>query len=157
MNSDENRVFRLVLISISILFSFTLIIFTTSRTQTTINHVGLRNYSPRVSLMSSNPDSISLVCNTYGFSYETVSSGNVESHKIEISECQNTTRIGYPSLPYITQLIAIPECSDVKLEIDLGELIEIDGINAHPAVDLASREDSNGWTSPGSLDTSYRL
>ena len=124
-----------VFINFALLSALFVISLSQSLSSTEI-HV-LSNRVPEVTLVSSSSDFISLICDTYGFSYSNVDIGGEEFLRMNIHDCRNTSIVGHPSVPYITRLIAVPECSEYELEIVHGEVIEFNNINIYPAEDLA--------------------
>jgi hypothetical protein len=54
-------------------------------------------------------------------------------HRVRIPEHTRMDSIGFPEVPVITYLIAIPECDNVNLNITLLDSVVIDNINIYPA------------------------
>ena len=64
--------------------------------------------------------------------------------RIEIPNCGKTGETGNPELPFVRQLIAIPECEDVVLNFNITGQAGFGNYNIYPAPDFEEAQDQNG-------------
>lgn len=57
-------------------------------------------------------------------------------NRVQIKEHLKLDSVGYPEIPVVSYLVAIPECDSVNLEITLLDSIKIDDIFIYPAPEL---------------------
>ncbi|OQX79496.1 MAG: hypothetical protein B6D64_04815 [Bacteroidetes bacterium 4484_276] len=64
--------------------------------------------------------------------------------RTEIPGAGKASETGEPELPYIRQLIAIPECDDVILTVNITGQVDFNNYNIYPAPDYEEVQDPNG-------------
>jgi len=89
-----------------------------------------------VLVINSSRDSVSVEINNYGFTSEIMNAGGEQYERIRIKGCSRVSETGYPELPYIRKLIAIPECSDLDTNIQYSDTVELTDINIYPVPEL---------------------
>jgi len=67
-------------------------------------------------------------------------------NRVQIKEHQKLDSVGYPEIPAISYLVAIPECDSVNLEISLLDSIKINNIFIFPAPELVPDTTAIGAT-----------
>nr|NQU91406.1 hypothetical protein [Bacteroidota bacterium] len=59
-------------------------------------------------------------------------------NKVNIKEHARMDSAGYPEMPVVSFLVAIPECDSVNFDIDLLDSIQFTGYNIYPAPELVT-------------------
>ena len=57
-------------------------------------------------------------------------------NRINILEHNNLDSIGFPELPVVTFLVAIPKCDSVNLQISIFDSVQFSGYNVYPAPEI---------------------
>jgi len=99
---------------------------------------------PIVNLTNSNNQSVSFTVEVCGMYKQDVMEGSETFQRIEIPGAGRSLETGAPELPYIRQLIAIPECDDVILNVNITEQTNFDNYNIYPVPDYEEATDQNG-------------
>jgi parallel beta-helix repeat protein len=69
---------------------------------------------------------------------------NETFQRIEIPSCGASSEAGNPELPFIRQLIAIPECQDIGLSVNISGQTSLSNYNIYPAPDFIESQDQYG-------------
>ena len=72
---------------------------------------------------------------TQGFYSESINVGNIIYQRLSIPGTGKTYTVGNPELPSFSQMVAIPECSNVSLSFQVLQEQVLDNYNIYPAPD----------------------
>jgi len=91
------------------------------------------NSPPTISLLQSNNSKVNSKVITNGmFVTEKLYKG-ISYHRIRIPDCENIVDQGLPEMPIVSQLIAIPDCERINLEIDVIDSLLMEDCYIIPA------------------------
>ena len=65
-------------------------------------------------------------------------------NRVEIKEHSKMDSVGYPEMPVVSFLVAIPECDSVNLAIELVDSIQFSDYNIYPAPELVADTTEGG-------------
>jgi hypothetical protein len=68
---------------------------------------------PEIMLVSSNNQEVSIDFNLFGTNSTIVNNNGINYQRLQIPSCINSISTGYPELPVISKMIAIPECTSI--------------------------------------------
>ncbi len=89
---------------------------------------------PKVTLISDDNNSTVIKIEISGFELEKLISGDNHYQRIDLLSESFTTKPGFPELPYIAKVLAIPDQAGVSVEVlDAGEIQSFKNINLPPA------------------------
>jgi len=89
---------------------------------------------PKVTLISDDYSSTVLKIEISGFELKDFISGDNQYQKIDLLSESVTTIPGFPELPYIAKVLAIPDQAGVSVEVlEIGEIQSFNNINLPPA------------------------
>lgn len=88
---------------------------------------------PMVTLKVSDKNNVSFSGTTNGMFRAEKSYKGIEYQRIRIPDCECITEEGSPEIPVIRQLIAIPDCDEIKIKIDKTDSLIIDNYDIIPA------------------------
>jgi len=57
-------------------------------------------------------------------------------NRVNIKEHTKLDSVGFPEVPIVSFLVAIPQCDSIYLDVDLKDSTEINNINIYPAPEL---------------------
>jgi len=100
--------------------------------------------SPIVNLTCSDNQQVAFTVEVCGMYKQDITEGNETFQRIEIPSGGALSETGDPELPYIRQLIAIPECEDVVLTLTINGQTSFSNYNIYPAPDFVESQDQNG-------------
>ncbi|MCD6111845.1 MAG: hypothetical protein J7J86_01105 [Bacteroidales bacterium] len=90
---------------------------------------------PVINLTQSNNQEVSFTVEICGMYKNNITFENEAFQRIDIPNEAKTKQIGNPELPYIRQLIAIPECDNVVLNVNITGQTDFNNYNIYPAPD----------------------
>ncbi|MCX6234513.1 MAG: hypothetical protein NT175_07290 [Bacteroidetes bacterium] len=90
---------------------------------------------PVINLIQSNNQQVQYTVEVCGMFKENLTEGSENFQRIEIPCSGKFAQTGEPELPYIRQLIAIPECDNVILTVNITSQIDFSNYNIYPAPD----------------------
>lgn len=90
-------------------------------------------HAPIVSLTQSTNQQVSFIVEVCGMYESNISEGGDTYQRIRIQGAGQLNRVGEPELPFIRQLIAIPECDSVSLTINITGQTDYNNYNIYPA------------------------
>lgn len=94
----------------------------------------LTKTSPQVTLIQDDANSTTIRISISGFEKSIFANGTENFHTIDLLSDVFVNTIGEPALPYITQILAIPDLADAEVEIiEQGETFIFKDINIAPA------------------------
>jgi hypothetical protein len=100
--------------------------------------------APIVNLTGSNNQSVSFTVEVCGMYKQNITEGNVTYQRVSIPSSGKQSETGKPELPFIRQLIAIPECSDVTLSVNIIAQTSFSNYNIYPAPGFQEAQDQYG-------------
>ena len=112
--------------------------------QVWVNFTKTSPESPIFSLTSSSNQLVAFTVEVCGIYKQNITEGNETFQRIEIPSGGALSETGDPELPYIRQLIAIPECEDVVLTATINGQTSFSNYNVYPAPDFVESQDQNG-------------
>jgi hypothetical protein len=59
-------------------------------------------------------------------------------NRVKIKEDTKMDSVGFPEVPIVSFLVAIPDCDSVNLDIELLDSIQFSGYNIYPAPELVA-------------------
>jgi len=124
---------------------FTLIVVLL-HTQTSVSQewTSFGNYEsrePTIELLESNDSIVEFNVFVPGMYSTEIDSFN----RVEIPGHGRLDLIGYPEIPVITYLLAIPECDEVSINVTISDSIKIEGINIYPAPEVVEDTMQGGF------------
>jgi len=73
-----------------------------------------------------------------------INSNNVDNYnRVNIPEHTRMDSVGFPEVPVVSYLVAIPECESVNLDITLLDSVVIDNINIYPSPEYVEVENGD--------------
>jgi hypothetical protein len=87
---------------------------------------------PNIKIIGSNNQQVKFSVEVCGMYKTDITKEGEPFQRIEVPGAGKTTETGSPELPYIRQLIAIPECEDVVLTVDITGQINFSNYNIYP-------------------------
>lgn len=100
--------------------------------------------SPIVNLIASDNQSVSFTVEVCGMYQQDLTEGGETFQRISIPGCNALTATGEPELPVFRKLIAIPECTDVTLSVNITGQTAYSNYNIYPVPALQEAEDPYG-------------
>jgi hypothetical protein len=91
--------------------------------------------SPIIQLISSDSQSVSFSAEICGMFQTDTTVNNSLFQRILIPDAGKFNIKGHPEMPYIRQLIAIPECDSVILQVEINDSTTIEDSYIYPAPD----------------------
>lgn len=120
----------------SIFYLFFLVIIITTQSFSQRNWVPFLKqeaFPPHISLLKSNSVNVNFRVITNGmFVTEKIYEG-ISYHRIRIPDCESIVDQGLPEMPIVSQLIAIPDCERINLEIDVIDSLLMENYHIIPA------------------------
>ena len=118
---------KICFISLAVLFISTVVLG-----EEWITFSGRGEATPEYEIFQSNSSSVEFEIEIPG-----INSKNVDNYnRVNIPEHTRIDSAGYPELPVVTYLIAMPECDGVNLNITLLDSTTIENMNIYPAPEL---------------------
>ena len=103
--------------------------------------------TPKISILKSNTESTVLSIDISGFAVQNKQIDGAAYHEIDLLTDSNTTKVGSPELPLVSNLIAVPDNAVVSVEI-----IETGAVTIYENIDIAPARES--WFE-GDQETAY--
>jgi hypothetical protein len=103
---------------------------------------------PTVEVLSSSSSEIVLLVKTPGVLCETVVEDTIEFQKITAPGCYHSPDVGYPGLPLVGQLIAVPEGAELEVSVavpDSGDTVYFSDMAVYPTPALVIEYTPEGW------------
>lgn len=102
--------------------------------------------SPIINLIGSDNQQVEFHVEVCGMYKTYITEEGELFQRIEVPAAGKTSETGSPELPYIRQLIAIPECDDVVLTTNITGQTDFSNYNIYPAPDFELAEGQDGST-----------
>jgi len=99
---------------------------------------------PIINLIQSNNQQVGFNVEVCGMFKNDLTEEGEPFQRIEIPGAGKTMETGSPELPYIRQLIAIPECDDVNISVNISSQTNFNNYNIYPAPDYEEVQDPSG-------------
>jgi hypothetical protein len=100
--------------------------------------------APTIDLTSSSNDHVSLSVQVNGMSMRDKKIGDIAYQQLTIPNSNVMSSEGFPNVPMIAKLIAIPDCDDISILVDYTNQIEFSNINIPPSPKLGEGKGENG-------------
>ncbi|MCF8379153.1 MAG: T9SS type A sorting domain-containing protein [Bacteroidales bacterium] len=120
------------------LFLALLIISFTANSQDWIEFAASESTKPNYELLKSTDTIVEFEINVPGMFSTAIDTFN----RVLIKEHSRMDSVGYPEIPIISYLVAIPSCDSVILNIEVSDSIKYTNMNIYPAAEIV--EDSTG-------------
>jgi len=92
------------------------------------------NTPPQVTLISDDNNSTVIKVDISGFQLNEFTANGKTYHSIDLLSEISTTKVGYPEVPYISKVLAIPNQTGVSVEVvETSEIITLSNIDLQPA------------------------
>jgi hypothetical protein len=101
--------------------------------------------APALQIVSSDLSELVLTVTTPGVVSAAVNEDDVEYRKLEFPGYYHSTEVGYPLLPAVRQLIAVPEGCEVEVSVSLGNAVHYHGSVLYPVPATVVRYTPEGW------------
>lgn len=89
---------------------------------------------PKVTLVSDDPYSTVLKIEIAGFDLKNIETSDRTSQVVDLLSESFTNETGYPSVPYVAKVLAIPDMAGVSVEVlEMGEVFTFNDIHLAPA------------------------
>lgn len=99
-----------------------------------INNNKSSNTPPEVNILAEDGNSITIKIDIAGFEFNDLKSDDQTFHQIDLLSEVYTTAAGSPEVPYIARVLAIPDHSDISIEVvETGETFVFENIILPPA------------------------
>ena len=102
-----------------------------------ISFEGKGEASPEYDILQSNSSYVEFELEIPGMESKDVESYN----RLYIPEHTKMDSVGYPEVPFVSYLIAIPECNSVDLNVTVLDSVVIDSMNVYPAPEWVNMEE----------------
>ncbi len=99
---------------------------------------------PNVSLTASDNQAVSFTVEVCGMYKQVITEGSETFQRVSIPSSGTLTISGEPELPVIRQLVAIPECSDVILSVNITGQTTFSNYNIYPVPTLQEVQNTDG-------------
>jgi len=99
--------------------------------------------SPVINLTRSDNLQVDFNLEVCGMYKQALTEGNETFQRVSIPSWSVLTETGQPELPFIRQLIAIPECDDISLSVNITGQTSFSYYNIYPAPEYVEAEDDN--------------
>ena len=109
-----------------------------------INFTKTQPEAPIINIVQSNNQYVEFNVEVCGMYKNNLNADGEDFIRIEIPGAGRSLETGEPELPYIRQLIAIPECDDVIFNVSVTGQTDFDNFNIYPAPDYEEATDQNG-------------
>ena len=133
-----------------ILFLLLLCITTTLvvKAQTWVNLTSSVPEEVKTSIISSDENEISFRVEVSGFLVTEIEENEIVYHRIDLPGAIRTETTGFPELPIINKMIAIPECTGITIDYNINSEQVLTGYNVYPVPDfqIISNPDSTFYT-----------
>jgi hypothetical protein len=100
--------------------------------------------SPIIILIQSNNQQVEFTAEVCGIFKQNLVQQSEIFQRIEIPGAGKSMETGEPELPYIRQLIAIPECDDVLLSVNITGQLYLNNYNIYPAPSFEEVQEPGG-------------
>lgn len=127
---------------LSILACFLLV--STAISQNWVNFTKTTPEAPIVNLTTSNNQSVSFTVEVCGMYNQDITEGSETFQRVSVPSSGSLKIQGEPELPVIRQLIAIPECSDVTLSVNITGQTTFSNYNIYPVPVLQEVQNADG-------------
>ena len=124
----------------SLLFAIIVLLSFSVFTQNWIEFVASESVSPVYNVLSSNDTLVKFNVIIPGMFEIPIDTFN----RVSIKEHTKMDSVGYPEMPIVSFLIAIPECDDINLDISILDSIQLSGYNIYPAPELVPDTTAGG-------------
>lgn len=88
---------------------------------------------PTTNLTSSNNNSVSFTVQINGMETSTRKISEVQYQSLSIPDCEIMSKEGLPQVPFITKLIAVPDCDNVSISVSNSNLFSFSDYDIIPA------------------------
>jgi hypothetical protein len=129
---------------IPLLFLFLSQIFL-SNAQNWISFSGSGFQDPSIQLITSTKQQIKYSCETFGVYSNTIQANGSAFQRVYIPGQGKTEQVGAPEIPFISKMIAIPECTDLSLSCFVDSQSILTGYNIYPVPNTVTQT-LNGTT-----------
>ena len=126
---------------ITIILSIIIITSINSFSQDWIEFTSTETATPEYDLITSNDKLIKFEITIPGM----YSTKKGRFQRINIKGHDKMDSIGYPELPVLSYLLAIPECGNIEINVSLEDSVRIDKMNIYPAPELVQDSTKNGY------------
>jgi len=128
-----------------LLLIFTLILTVQIRAQSVWVDFGTRSEAlPSANLLQSGKSGVSFSVQINGMRCREIEYQNQTYQRLMIPDGERTGEEGLPEVPFITKLIAVPDCDDVVLSVIPSGEIQFSGYNVCPAPRYERKEWPDG-------------
>ncbi|OYT15640.1 MAG: hypothetical protein B7C24_12000 [Bacteroidetes bacterium 4572_77] len=100
--------------------------------------------SPIINVTQSTAQQVKYTAEVCGMFKNNLAVGGENYQRIEIPDAGTTSSIGEPELPFVRQLIAIPECENISLNINITGQMSFSNYNIYPSPDFIEAQGQNG-------------
>lgn len=94
---------------------------------------------PEIMLVSSNNQEVSIDFNLFGTNSTIVNNNGINYQRLQIPSCINSISTGYPELPVISKMIAIPECTSIVATITNASEMTYTNYTIYPAPEIVGQ------------------
>jgi len=103
---------------------------------------------PIFNLQHSSNENVSFTVETSGMVVRDVLGKEKTYQRLAIPDQNRSTEVGFPEIPVISQLIAIPDCDQVNLRIIPTDSIEMENYYVYPVPQLVEKYSPDGYSCP---------
>ena len=108
--------------------------------------------APRVQIISTSSSQIQLIISTPGMLCETIEHDGTDYKRLSFPEYFHTHETGYPALPALRQLLAVPRGCDVDVSVASSDTLVFSDCIVYPVEEIVTRYTDEGWPY---LDTEF--
>nr|NQU93759.1 hypothetical protein [Bacteroidota bacterium] len=99
---------------------------------------------PIIALTRSDNQQVDFTLEVCGMYKQDIIEDSETFQRVSVPSWETIAETGKPELPFIRQLVAIPECSDVTLTVSIGGQTAFSNYNIYPAPGFQEVQDQNG-------------
>lgn len=123
-----------------------LLVGSTTKGQTWVRFTSSTPEAPVTILSGSDDQSVNFTVEVCGMYEQTITEGVETFQRVSVPSSGTLTATGEPELPAIRQLIAIPECTGVSLNVTITGQLALSNYHIYPVPDYQEAQDAEGGT-----------